>query len=214
MAADEPALGAQRQEPTCRLFFALWPDQAMRAAMVRATRKAALAAGRPVPAANLHVTLAFLGSIPGRRLGELGEVARASAALPEGRLELALDHLEYWRPARLLCALPTERPEAIAALARRLQDELVARGFVPDRKRSRSVEIDITSPFRPHVTLARKVYRSPRTIEMQPVTWSFTDFVLVDSRTLPEGPVYTVLEKFPSISESSPIFVPLNLTTM
>lgn len=51
--------------------------------------------------------------------------------------------------------------------------------------------------FRPHVTLARKVYRSARTIELQPVTWSFTDFVLVDSKTLPEGAVYTVLERFP-----------------
>ncbi|HEY1891686.1 MAG TPA: ankyrin repeat domain-containing protein [Steroidobacteraceae bacterium] len=95
---------AQQHEPTCRLFFALWPDQAMRDAMVRATRKAAPAAGRPVPASNLHVTLAFLGSVPERRLGELREVARASAASPGGRLELTFDHLEYWRAARLLCA--------------------------------------------------------------------------------------------------------------
>jgi len=32
---------------------------------------------------------------------------------------------------------------------------------------------------------------------MQPVTWSFTGFVLVESKTLPEGAVYTVVEKFP-----------------
>ncbi|HEY6516012.1 MAG TPA: RNA 2',3'-cyclic phosphodiesterase, partial [Steroidobacteraceae bacterium] len=155
-------------------------------AMVRATHKAAPAAGRPVPATNLHVTLAFLGSVPERRLGELGEVARASAASPASRLELAFDHLEYWQAARLLCALPAERPEAMAALARRLHDELAACGFAPDLK-----------PFRPHVTVARKAHRAPRAMEMQPVTWSFVDLVLVDSRTLPEGAAYTVLEKFP-----------------
>ena len=51
--------------------------------------------------------------------------------------------------------------------------------------------------FRPHVTLARKVYRPPRVMEIDPVTWSLADFVLVDSKTLPEGSVYTVLERFP-----------------
>jgi RNA 2',3'-cyclic 3'-phosphodiesterase len=156
----------------------------MREAMVHATGEAARASGgRPVPAANLHVTLAFLGSVPERRLGELAEIARGAAA--GGGLEIAFDHVEYWRAAQLLCALPVEAPAPVTALARRLQDVFAASGFAPDLK-----------PFRPHVTLARKVYRTPRGLEMEPVSWRFANFVLVDSKTLPEGSVYTVLERF------------------
>jgi 2'-5' RNA ligase len=196
VTADETAREAAPQEPTRRLFFALWPDAAMREAMAQATREAARASGgRLVPAANLHVTLAFLGSVPERRLTELAEIARGAAS--GGSLELAFDHLEYWRAAQLLCALPTEAPAPVAALARRLQDALAASGFAPDLKSSWSVEVNITRPFRPHVTLARKVQRPSRVTEMEPVTWIFADFVLVDSKTLPEGSVYTVLERFP-----------------
>jgi len=157
----------------------------MREAMVRATRKAARASGgRPVPAANLHVTLAFLGSVPERRLTELAEIARGAA--PGGGLELACDHLEYWRAAQLLCALPTEAPAPIMALARRLQDVLAATGFAPDLK-----------PFRPHVTVVRKVLRFGRIEQLDSVVWRFTELALIESRTLAAGALYSVVESYP-----------------
>lgn len=180
----------------------------MRQAMMQATRRAARASGgRPVSAASLHVTLAFLGSVPERRLPELAEVARGAAeaareparagAGPSGNaFELSFDRLEHWRGARLLCAALAEPPAWVAALTGELQDLLTGHGFNPDLTSSWSVAVDIIKPFRPHVTLARKVYRLPRAVEMQPVTWSFKHFVLVDSKTLPEGPIYTVLERF------------------
>lgn len=202
VTVEELPIERAPREPTRRLFFALWPDEAMREGMQRATGKAARASGgRPVPASNLHITLAFLGSVPERRLAELAEIARGAALspdlLPESRLELIFDRLEHWRAAQLLCALPAEAPAPIVALARRLQGRLAASGFAPDLKRSSSVEVEITRQFRPHVTLARKVHRPLGGIEWDPVTWSFADFVLVDSKTLPEGPVYAVLERFP-----------------
>lgn len=207
MAAEESPAQAVPRESTRRLFFALWPDEAMRQAMAYATRKAARASGgRPVPASNLHVTLAFLGSVPELRLPELAEAGRnaaqslrsapAGANSPAHPLELAFDRLEHWRSARLICALPVQPPASVAALAFELQRLLVGCGFAPDLKSSWSVGINITGPFRPHVTLARKVHREPRIMEVQPVTWSFTDLVLADSKTLPEGSVYTVLERF------------------
>jgi RNA 2',3'-cyclic 3'-phosphodiesterase len=179
-------MGAAAREPTRRLFFALWPDEAMRQSMAQATRKAARASGgRPMPAGNLHVTLAFLGPVPERRLPELAEVARG-ATETGNPLELAFDHLEYWRAAQLLCALPAEPPAAVATLARKLQDLLAARGFVPDLK-----------PFRPHVTVARKVVRPGPVGKMHPVVWRFTELALVESRTLPEGALYSVVEAYP-----------------
>jgi RNA 2',3'-cyclic 3'-phosphodiesterase len=156
----------------------------MREAMVRATRKAARASGgRPVPAANLHVTLAFLGSVPQRRLGELAEIASGTAA--GGNLELAFDHLEHWRAAHLLCALPAEAPAPIAALARRLQEALAASGFAPDLK-----------PFRPHVTVVRKVSRPGHIEQIHSVVWRFTELALVESRTLATGALYSVVESY------------------
>jgi RNA 2',3'-cyclic 3'-phosphodiesterase len=156
----------------------------MREAMVRATGKAAQASGgRPVPASNLHVTLAFLGSVPERRLPELAEIARGAAA--GGRLDLAFDRLEYWRAAQLLCALPAEAPVPIIALARGLQDALAVSGFAPDLK-----------PFRPHVTVMRKVSRPVRTEQIHPVAWSFTELALVESRTFATGALYSVVESY------------------
>lgn len=199
MAAEELRGEAAPGEPTQRLFYALWPDEAMREAMVQATRKQARASGgRPVPAANLHVTLAFLGSVPQRRLPELAEIGRgaaetlrpalAAAASAGGFLELAFDHLEHWRAAKLVCALPAEPPAPVTILACRLQDLLVGRGFTPDLK-----------PFRPHVTVVRKVARPGTTGsrgKMQPVIWRFTELALIASRTLPEGALYSVVGSY------------------
>jgi len=192
--------GTTPPESTRRLFFALWPDETMRQAMAQPTRKAARASGgRPVPADNLHVTLAFLGSVPERRLPRLAEIARAAAEAageapggklagggsPGDALELIFDRLEYWRAAHLLCALPSEPPSAAATLARALQDLLAADGFATDLK-----------PFRPHVTLVRKVARPGPAGNMHPVLWRFTELALVESRTLPEGALYSVVESY------------------
>jgi 2'-5' RNA ligase len=173
----------------------------MRQVMAQAIRKAARASGgRPVPAESLHVTLAFLGSVPERRLSELAEIARKAAGSaggealspasacadgPGGVLQLTFDHLEHWHAAHLLCALPAEPPAPVVTLARRLQDSLANGGFAPDLK-----------PFRPHVTVVRKVSCPGRMEKMHPVVWSFTELALIESRTLPEGALYSVVESY------------------
>lgn len=175
--------------------------------MAQATGEAARASGgRPVPAQKLHVTLAFLGSVPQRRLPQLTVIARRAAvpgsseeALPAfggPGLDLVFEHLEYWRAAQVVCAVPARPPPAVAALARRLQERLAAGGFAPDPKTSESAGFNIAGPFRPHVTLARKSLRPPRSKAMEAVTWSFAEFVLVASTTHPQGAAYRVLESF------------------
>jgi 2'-5' RNA ligase len=76
-------------------------------------------------------------------------------------------------------------PAAIAALARGLQDALAASGFAPDLK-----------PFRPHVTVVRKVSRPGRIEKIDSVAWSFTELALIESRTLAEGALYSVVESY------------------
>jgi RNA 2',3'-cyclic 3'-phosphodiesterase len=172
----------------------------MRSALIQATREAVRpSGGRPVPAGNLHVTLAFLGSVPERRWQELGEIARSAAQslrpelapadLSGELLELVFDHLEHWRAAHVLCASPAELPKPAEVLARELKDRLLGGGFTPDLK-----------PFRPHVTVVRKVSRPGPVGRMPPVVWRFAELALVESRTLPEGALYSVVESFPLCS--------------
>jgi 2'-5' RNA ligase len=181
--------------PTRRLFFALWPSGAQREALLHAIVKIVRhCGGRPVPAPNLHVTLAFLGSVPERRLEELSAIARRTAAAwpaDAAPLAVSLAAPEHWAKAQVLAVLEREEelrgaPAAGAAeLARILTTATAAAGFSPDLK-----------PFRAHVTVARKVARAPHSIEMRGVLWSFDDFALVESRTLAEGPVYSVVESY------------------
>lgn len=180
--------------PTRRLFFALWPDEAQRAALVDAAAGIVRhCGGRPVPAENLHVTLAFLGSVPEPRLPELAVIAGHAAALfPRDAVPIvvSLETLEHWARAQVLTALEC-RDEArapasgAAPLARTLSTETAAAGFSPDLK-----------PFRLHVTVARKVARAPRASAIRPVDWRFDRFALLESRTLETGPVYSVVESY------------------
>jgi len=172
---------------TRRLFFALWPLPSMQQELAGAVGKAlgALENGRMVPSGSLHLTLAFLGAVPEgslKGLEELAAEAVRSAALPEARLEVTLDHIDYWRKAQLLCATSQHAPVAAGEFAESLKRALVAGGFTPDLK-----------PFRPHVTLARKVLRAPHELSMARVAWSFADFALIESHTHASGSVYSVL---------------------
>jgi len=180
-------------EPTQRLFFAFWPTDEEQQALVRAVAKGVRASGgRPVPAQNLHVTLAFLGSVPLRRVPELRASAQlvAEACAWQGPLVLRFTHLVHWAQSQILCALGAAEDRGTVrgadALASALKDQAAAAGFSPDLK-----------PFRAHVTVARKVVRATRSLEMRSVEWSSAGFALIESRTRPEGAVYSVIESYP-----------------
>jgi len=198
-------MGTGSDRSTRRLFFALWPDEATRAALVHATRKAVRSCGgRPVAAHNLHATLLFLGSVAESRVSEVRAIAaRAAASMAEqGTVDssspgFVFDQVAFWKKAHVLVAMPSVAGgtgDVVAgALVEVLQRETNNAGFAPDPK-----------PFRPHVTLARKVAFLKTTLTMQPVPWSFADFALVESRTNAEGPVYTVLEAYPLAPRERP----------
>ena len=165
-------------ERTRRLFFAFWPDEATREALHHAARKAVRGSGgRPVPAANLHMTVAFLGSVPESRLEEIRAVGQS---VPVEPLEIVFDGVAFWpKPQVLVAASSRPAPEA-AAIAARLWAGLVPLGIPPDLR-----------PFKPHVTLSRKVRKPAPDLSLKPVRWPVTALTLVESVTDPEGARYT-----------------------
>lgn len=169
---------------THRLFFAFWPDDSMREALVHATHKAARASGgRPVPAENLHSTVVFLGSVPEDRLPA---VAAAADQLQRAPLQLTFDRLEHWAKPALLCLGCTAPEQSASDLATSLSKLLLGQGLAPEPK-----------PYRPHVTIARKVARPREVGAMHPLDWRIDQLTLMESITAPEGPRYTVLQQWP-----------------
>ncbi|MGH8251905.1 MAG: RNA 2',3'-cyclic phosphodiesterase [Steroidobacteraceae bacterium] len=174
-----------------RLFFALWPSAAKRRSLASAA--AAVVSrfrGQPVPAANLHVTLAFLGSVPGRGLAELVRIG-GQGGYPA--FELVFDRLDYWPKPRVLVATSSATPPEGIEVVKRLWQRIEPLGF---RRESR--------PWRPHLTLARKVPRpgsgehavplDPPPASDDPEPWSLA---LVESVTHPQGVRYRPLAEWP-----------------
>lgn len=124
-----------------RLFFAL-PCPSGIAAQIDAWRQDQHFVGRPVPTANLHVTLAFLGQVPESRLQQLQRVP-PRLALADQAFDLHLDRLDCW-PEGLLHLAPSQPPQALLKLASALQQQLQLDGLSLEPR-----------PYRPHLTLAR-----------------------------------------------------------
>jgi 2'-5' RNA ligase len=175
--------------PARRLFFALWATAEERRALSAAAAAAVgTSGGRAVPEENLHVTLAFLGQVPAARTTELAALAHrvgTNGALAGTPLVLQFERLAYWHAPQILVALGTAGAGPAAALAAALQREASAAGFLPDLK-----------PFRAHVTVARKVTHAAASTPLPSVSWKCAEFVLVESRTIATGSVYSVLESY------------------
>jgi len=178
-AGSGPSL--PRSERTRRLFFALWPDEALRASL--ASRIRALVppgVGRLQQPEQLHLTLEFLGAVAESRLDA---VRAAASAVRAGRCEVVLDRVAFWRRSSVLCLLASRTPPALEGLVDELRCALGVNGFDTE-----------TRPYRAHLTMARKVRRPVSLPPPDPVTWPVAEFTLVESRTDPAGSIYTVLQ--------------------
>ena len=166
--------------PALRLFFALWPDEAARAAMVRLQRRLGQPPGaRPVAPENLHLTMAFLGMQPAALLPDIQAILDR-LTVPEMTLEV--DRYGAFQRARIAWAGIRRLPPALAALHEALMAELRQCGIGHDQ----------ASAFRPHVTLMRNAVCEGGEVD-EPFSWHAPQLALVHSVTAPGGPIYTVL---------------------
>lgn len=171
-------------EPTARIFFALLPPPAAQRALGDLARESARRAhGRPVPAANMHVTLAFVGAWPLARLPALLDAAVAVRGEP---LHIVLDEFGAFRRAGIAWIGTSTPPAALMQLAQSLADALAPAGVVLDGQ-----------PFRPHITLARHC-RGPYPHGVAgPLSFVADRFSLMQSQAGSEGARYKALAAWP-----------------
>ncbi len=134
-----------------RLFFALLPGPDLAREIADWRERSISADGRPVPLANLHITLAFLGELSHHRLDPLCQAADELLTAPGLHLQtLRLNETGYWPRPGILWLGPSHWEGALANLAGQLQ----SRGALAGGKVKRGA-------YRPHLTLFRGCDQPP-----------------------------------------------------
>ena len=138
-------------------------------------------AGRPVPPANFHITLAFVG--------ELTEAAleRLLQSMDDWRIpatvsadELLLDRTGYWQKPGIYWLGPTRWPQSLNELAQKLRNLATGVGARLDR-----------NPFQPHVTLYRNCDTAPPAPATAPaIMLAYEGFALFESKRGRRGVSY------------------------
>ena len=172
-----------------RLFYALWPDDPVRHALLHWQTANLPATVRWQHRADLHLTLHVLGQVARDRF----EALRAlGAGIRAQGFELVLDRLGHWPRPQVLWAGPAETPPGLLALHAHLGAGLQALGFELDPR-----------PFAAHVTLARRIRRWPQgAAALDPVHWPAREFALVES--VPgSAPAYRPLARWPLAEPAS-----------
>jgi 2'-5' RNA ligase len=155
------------------LQIADWRDRQLRAT------------GRPVPAANFHITLAFVGEIRESDLERLClSVDQWLARSPAPGAELELNQTGYWHNTGIYWLGPSEWPQGLSLLAEKLRNLSTAAGGRRDR-----------NTFQPHITLFRRCDASPPAPAVIPdLNLAYQHFALFESRQGRHGVSYHVIQ--------------------
>ena len=172
-----------------RLFFALWPENDVRQAIVTQTSPYLNKnKGRIIPEANLHITLHFIGSVDEVVAGCLHTAASAVKAEP---FQLELDTFGYYSRAKIAWLGMTHIPDSILRLNEALGERLSDCGYQPDSRK-----------FSPHVSLMRKCRQPVSALHGEvSIPWTVDRFVLLESVQQVidgrQGVIYRVIEQYP-----------------
>jgi 2'-5' RNA ligase len=173
-----------RDKKDIRLFFALWPDDALRAQLHRASNTITVERpARRVPHYNLHLTLHFIGNV---FFGEM-DCLRQQARLVEGEaFELSIDRQGYFSKPRVGWLGCREVPAALRELHQQLGQRLQLCDYRPEARY-----------YNPHVTVARKIGAIADSAIFAPIAWKVEAFSLVEVCQVENGVQYRVIETLP-----------------
>jgi 2'-5' RNA ligase len=177
--------GASHRSDTHRLFFGLWPDDEVRAALHAAAGgvDAFRGRGRRVDASKLHLTLHFLGGWPEWPEDVVARCRSAAGAVSCGAFHLVVDHAGGFPRARVGWLAPSGNSGLDAlwsSLSHALDDAGVAHHHA--------------DTFAPHVTVLRAFDgRIDDDVAIEPISWPVDAFVLVHSH----GGRYEITGRWP-----------------
>lgn len=172
-----------------RLFFALWPDAALRPRLAAVAATLPLATGRRIPVTNLHATLLYVGAVAPDMAMEL---QRAAARIVADPCEFKLDSVGWWQRPRIAWLGARVVPAALVGLTEALRVMVWGLGIaVEDR------------PFSLHVTVARDVTLAVPAVSPFSIPWTVTDFALMASLSGPGGGCYEPLAHWPLVGGSA-----------
>ncbi|QXI49750.1 RNA 2',3'-cyclic phosphodiesterase [Pseudomonas anuradhapurensis] len=157
--------------PFKRLFFALPVSDTQRRALAQWRSSLNLRSGKPVPAANFHVTLLFLGDVDTAQVPAICAAAD-QLALPATPPRLRLDRLQVWPRAGALVLEAQQSPATLLQLVYGLQQALLPLGVEAASR-----------DYRPHLTLARDFRGQPPEASSAPDFYlAARHFTLYESR--------------------------------
>lgn len=163
-----------------RLFFALWPDDAVRAELARYRLGLARACeGRAVRADTLHITLLFIGDVPVSRVAALAACASRVIACP---FDLVVDTAGCFKIAKVGWLGCSQPPAALTDLQLAVRSQVAQAGFGLDPRK-----------FKPHVTGVRDIGFPVKRQKLPGINWPVRSFSLIESVLTGSGPDYKIL---------------------
>ncbi|AWL10978.1 RNA 2',3'-cyclic phosphodiesterase [Saliniradius amylolyticus] len=139
---------------------------------------------RPVPMANFHITLAFLGDTSADKMEKLLSGADAIEAAP---VRFDANQMGYWQRPGIVFLGDKQPDDALYALAQKCQALGARLRLNKEDKR-----------YHPHVTLFRKVEQAPPVALTEPdFSLRFDHFSLMQSIPARDGVQYRELERWP-----------------
>lgn len=173
-----------RAQKDIRLFFALWPDAALRTSLMDAADGIRLnAAARRVPAANLHLTLHFIGNV---HFDDMACMRREARLIDAAAFALSIDRQGCFARPRVAWLGCSNIPGALVDLHRQLGARLQSCGYQAESR-----------PYHPHITVARKVESIEDDPGFAPLSWWVDRFVLIEVQPATKGVQYRVVESWP-----------------
>lgn len=170
---------------TRRLFFALeMPDDVQRQIVQWRAENFPDDAGRPVAAANLHLTLAFLGEVSAEKQKALCQLA---GRIQQQGFTITLDDAGLWARSRVVWLGPRHASLGLIQLANMLRAQAARNGCYQSPQ-----------PYHPHVTLYRNASQTVA-IPQPNFRWQFKveEFVLYESVFEKGRTRYRPLQRWP-----------------
>ncbi|TDU28226.1 2'-5' RNA ligase [Panacagrimonas perspica] len=180
-----------------RLFFALWPDEAMREQLGAAAthlRQKLRPEGRWIGPHRYHLTLHFLGDYEKLPEALAQRALEAAATVRSPRFDLPIEQAGSYRNRSIPWWLGPSQPSApLKQLWRALRDALQAH----------SVPYDTKLRLSPHVTVLRDATQVLAPTPVPLVNWPVDSFALIHSH-LGVDSQYRILGTWPLSGDSAP----------